>query len=64
MTLAQLDIARAKMAEAHRQADHSRDGRRLVIQRRTARRARRSATRRRGPSRLLLLIPTAGSGRR
>lgn len=52
------EVAQAYVAEAHRQADELRTGRRISAERRRARRARKVAERHATATRLRLLAPT------
>lgn len=59
MTHLSSELARAKLAEAHRQANELRAGRRISAERRRARRDRKVAERRATTARLRMLAPTA-----
>jgi hypothetical protein len=52
-------VARAQIAEAHRQANELRAGRRISAERRRARRDRKAAERRATTARLRMRVPTA-----
>jgi hypothetical protein len=58
-----LDLTNARIAEAHLEAERSRNRRRLVLEQRTARNSRRVVSRRRGPFRRLRCIRAAGPTR-
>jgi hypothetical protein len=64
MSQAMLDLAKARIADEHREAERRRTSRRLVLERRTARRAQSVVSPTRGSGRLLRGVLAPGSIRR
>jgi hypothetical protein len=64
MSLIMLDLANARIADLHRDAERRRTRRQLVIQQREARRARDAASRRGARFRPVRFDATADLGRR